>query len=258
MGAPSIYSDKFSGENRKKIRRRKIIVAAALFLTFLLFFVPYISSRITEYKTNGGKFKEKYIDPSTVATTTLKTVAASDTKTETPLKSLNQTLKSGITVRVNYKEIDGKVSYDSIAGDVERFSYDISPDKSSILLNDTDEEGIIILGQDKKAVDVTADTLKYGETIFRRDDLKHKEQKSFSEDAKFLNNNTVIYITSTGPSEARYYIRTFKTDSFKDQPLVKGIEGKKIRMVKKTDKGFQIEIDGKMYLINDDLTVNPL
>lgn len=237
MKKSSIFSDAYRDDKIKRKRHRNRYVFLALFLVLLLFFIPYLINKVNEYKVNGGKFPEKVASNGKLAS------------------EATFQLSTGENLTIKYNKVGDTVAFTSVTGSQDKYFFDISPDDSKLVINEKAEESIFVIGSDLMAMD-------RGLLEFKgKDDgvIKRSEKAGtgfiWANNAKFLNNNTLIYVSGITNGDKPLVIRSIDLTTGSDIEI-EGTGGSAIGLGNLTDTGIEVTIDGASKHIGIDLKVN--
>lgn len=235
----SIFSDQYSREKKRRKGVRRLVLTLALLLALLMFMIPYIMNKVNEYKANGGSFSSTGLSASSDTT-----VASGDTKTELPVNAAEFELTGGDKINITYREKDGKVEFVGTEGHKDLYTYDISPDKSRIIINENTEGTIFLIDKNFNAKDLspTEFTLDNG-SVIQRKDYAHQEGFIWAQGAVFMDNNDILFKSRLNEDLNKTVIRGMAVNDA-ESTVVNGSGGKVIELVRITPQGYLVRIDG--------------
>ena len=236
MKKSSIFSDAYREHKIKRKRYRNGYVFLALFLVLLLFFIPYLMGKVNEYRVNGGKFPKP---------PALNGVVASEAIFQ---------LSTGENLTVKYSKKGDKVTYTSVTGSHDKYFFDISPDNSKVVINEKAEESIFVIGSDLMAMDVGLKEFTGTDNVLIKRTEKAGTGFIWANNAKFLNNTTLVYVSGLTNGDKPLSIRSIDLNTGTDKELP-GSEGAAIGLGNLTENGFEVTIDGVSKHISQDLKV---
>lgn len=251
---PNIYSDKFSKEKRKSRLREKITIIGLLFIISLFFIVPYIRGMVKEYKENNGSFKEKVINPSTSARE-ISSSKSSKTESKSAVETYTYDLDGTTKIKVEYTKANDVVIFSAVIGDAEKFSYDITPSKDKVVINDAKKQTISVIDKDFNKKDYTLNLFDGKSNTLKREENLDKKDFIWAKEAKFLNDNTIIYITNVANDIKSEYLRAITLGDKKENKLIDETKSKKIIISEKVEDGYIFTSDSTKMKIDNNLKV---
>lgn len=194
------------------------------------------------------------------ATTPPATTAPAATTTPVPPGPLTAgyTLTNGSTITITYEQPSpGETKFLSVSGADGEYSWDISPSGKLLLLNETLDQNLVLIGSDLKAKDRSFNTYNYGGTgNLRRDVYNKRDGFIWMRRAKFFTEDLILFESQVALAMKPMYIWSYipSTNKYK---LVDGTRSTVAQLGRLTDAGFEVTLDGKPVHINTNLEVVP-
>lgn len=265
MNRPSIFSDGYGKASKKRNLREIIVVVILIIFTILLYLIPYLNTKITQYKTNGNSFpnlvenRKKVTSPLSTTIPSAKNTKDTknaETKPQEENLVLDHKLDDGTIVKIKYSKVDGKVVFHNVEGDESKFYYDISPSKTKILINDKNLQTIVVYTDKLQAIDYTLEKFDYGRSGFmRRTSYIKRKNFYWCKEAKFLDDESIIYISNVAVELTSKHIRAFKVDEDNSHKLIKYSRASNIELNGATQNGYRVTIDGINCIVKPDFTL---
>ena len=281
MKKPGMYSDKYGKTKRRQILRRNLLLGLAALVLFLLFFIPYFGGKLYEFHANGDQFPSQTIPvrsqaqavtsaqsttPSATQAQTAKTETTASTQpaqaTTTTTTAAAKTLTAGYSltdgsgVIIQYEEPKaGEIQFIGVTGAEGKYTYDISPSKSQLLINETRDQNLVIIGADLKAKDHSFNTYNYGGNgQLRRDVYNKRDGFIWMRSAKFFTEDLILFESQVALAMKPMYIWSYipSTNKFK---LVEGTRATTASLIGLTEAGYEVTLDDKTVHITRTLEV---
>lgn len=300
MKRPGKYSDNYGKTKRRLTLRRNLRVALAALVLFLIFFVPYLNSKVKDFHANGDTFPSQTIPVKSVAQTSTQPVnsvppgtvpgtqtdqemltrpatqaatgAAStgpsasrpdktqpDTTTPPvnsgPLKA-DFKLTNGSAISVDYEVLaPGEVKFLGVTGAEGEFSWDVSPSGAQLLINETADQNLILIGADLKARDHSFNTYRYaGNGDLRRDVYNKRAGFIWMRNARFFTEDLILFESQVALAMKPLYIWSYIPSAHKYK-LIEGTRSKLAQLEAIDAAGFKVSLDGKTVHISQNLEV---
>lgn len=279
MKKPSIYSAKYTSA-RKWIRlRRTLILTLALLFLFLLFFIPYLDSKVKQFQANGGRFPQDALPVASAtrpaatapsltlpaaqttkpAVTSARTAASTVpvTKPAAPERlTLTVEFSGTRTAQISYeKGTDGLVRFLGAQSADPRLAYDIAPDGRRILVTDKRSQNLLIIGQELKAADHSFNSFDYaGRGKVKRSTYTKKAGFVWLRNPRFLTGDIILFESQVSLAMKPVHIWAYniKEERF---GLLEKTRSKDARIKELAGEGRIVELDGKKRLITPALEV---
>ncbi|BAK80795.1 hypothetical protein [Candidatus Arthromitus sp. SFB-rat-Yit] len=267
----------FSREYEKKIRKKRFIILI-LILTFLIIGVFYIVnfSKINNY------LRDKYYSLISKEISNTNEIEV-DKYDENDTNNINEETRIPLEENIDNNELD-RLIYNVILGDNElkisymkdennikflglidtldsKYSFDISPNKQKILIENN-------ITQDVYMVDSILNTFKLDPEFFYSNSAKNRfykndirntyENYAWYKSAKFLDDNTVVYVSNLpwfGRNE-QYVWRTDVSDTQDIKHFMTSIAGENIEFGELTEHGIKVNINNEMKLLTFSFVLN--
>ena len=142
-----------------------------------------------------------------------------------------------------------------VIGDAEKFSYDISPSKDKVVINDAKKQTITVLDKDFNKKDYTLNLFDGKNNTLKREENLDKKDFIWAKEAKFLNDNTIIYITNVANDTKNEYLRAITLGDKKENKLIDETKSKKIILSEKVKDGYIFTSDSTKMKIDNNLKV---
>lgn len=265
--------------------RRNAIIAGILLALFLLFFVPYLYGKISEYRDNGGFDRvvrsnggsttggvgtgtlqtgtpeTTTAKPQTTPAATAPAATTAEPATTTPatqpdgLQAAGYTLSNGTDIRILFtSQPDGSVRYYGAEEGEGQYTFDLSPDADQILINETAEQNLIIIGRDLVAEDHSFNSFNHedGRTLSRQD---HKGGGFvWMRNARFFTEDIILFESQVSNEWDREYIRYYDRDR-EIYRLIGGTWAESARLIGRTVGGYEVRLDDRQVIITPELEV---
>lgn len=167
-------------------------------------------------------------------------------------------LTTGSIIIISYEQPSpGETRFLSVTGADGECSWDISPSGNVLLLNETKDQNLVLIGADLKAVDRSFNTYNYAGTgNLRRDVYNKRDNFIWMRQAKFFTDDLILFESQVALAMKPMYIWSYipSTNKYK---LVDGTRSTTARLLTLTDAGFEVALDDKTVHINTSLEVIP-
>lgn len=263
MGKPSIFSREYEKKMRKR-RRNTIIISLAILAVISGLVIKVICNPI-DY-ANIRKNIQAWIDSDTtnVAEKT-KVDNQEPTKEEVkePIKeeppkpveeSINVVLISGNTAKAVYtNDTNGGKIFRTLETSEKNVTFNISPSGKQMIV--TDNNSVITLYNvdgTSKVVSKEQYVSTNGSVFPRTDAVKNNPQYLWNVNAKFINEEKMIFVTNRpyfGAGNLKQYIWVSDLQAGTDQVLW-DLAGASIEIGEKEEKGVKITVDSRIYYID--------
>lgn len=280
MGKPSIFSKEY--EKRMKKRKKRILVALLIVVSGAIAMVTSKSLSLTNIKqkveaTISNKKKDNALnDIRTQDSKTSKVqenknssqeskeaskenVAGENENKDNEEKYIEVTLSSGNISRAIYDEESGNRRFKALTPVEEGTTFDISPDKKFLVINDSATQQIkfIDINGNQKDITYPSYTTKNKEVIGRDTMLNDYPGYIWSKNAKFIDNTHVVYLSQLpyfrkGNLLTYAWIIDVNTGV---HTTLWDVKGSDVKFGNLTDKGLEIEIDGTKKVLTPSITL---
>ena len=269
MGKPSIFSREY--EKKMKKRKRNIII----FSLVMILIVSAIAVKFVYNPIDFSKVKQDlqaWIDSDTLDN---KEQAQDENKeneesvnkeeiAETPKEPVEQTidipLSSGNVAKAVYsKDSNEESTFTEVKDLDENVSYDISPSKKQVLINDVNGDMIVY------NIDGSSSTVSKNEytstrgSVFRKEDtLANNPNYLWNYGGKFISDEKIIFITNRpyfGNNVLKQYLWITDIQSGADTVLW-DLAANSIQISTMNELGLQVDVDGVTYYIDKDGNYN--
>lgn len=260
MKKPSIYSDRYNKAKKKHRLRRNLWLFLASLALFLLFFLPYLDGKVKEFQAAGGKFPQ-------TAQTTIPTgtkPATTPAQTAPPLTSVqtkpqpltaDHPLSDGSVIAIRYEKTEQGIRYLGAAGPAGSFSFDLSPDQSRLLINETSTQTLTLYGQDLAAEDHSFNTYRHSQKgQLKRTDYIQKDGFVWMRNARFLTNDLILFESQVALALKPFYVWSYDLKDKKFQ-LVSGTRAEDLELMERTQDGYRVRLDAVTKLVTPELKV---
>ncbi|WP_297518888.1 hypothetical protein [uncultured Clostridium sp.] len=243
LGKPSIFSKSYQ---KKKKKRKCICISLIGCITiFGAVGINRFSKREREEKEVSSNSKEEEIKA-------VKEERKQETKkTDEKKVNLVKTINLGNLVINMELDKNGLIESVNARGIME---IDISPDRKNIIISEKEAQKNIIVTKDGKITDISIDIYKSrkGNSFKKEDILKQYENYIWSKNAKFIDNENIVYITNRpyfSHNIKNQYIGITNISTLKNRILMdsKSIE---IKLEERTSDGIRVSSSGKEYILN--------
>lgn len=267
MKKSSIFSDAYNKDKKRRKQLRNLLLVLALAAVLLLFFIPYLLGKVSEYQANGGKF------PSSLQTSggglgttgggntmlSSGSVAGSDTTAPAltapvaPMEEAEYVLSTGDKIRVVFIEDGDGVSFSKAAGQEGKYYYDISPDQSKILINEKADSSLILINDEFAAEDNSLNEYTDSEgTTMTRQEYGSSPDFIWCAEAKFFSDEEIIFVSNLNSDNTKKAIWTFNLLSG-NYRIIEDSQAQTIEFRGRSDKGFAVKLDETIKYIGSDL-----
>jgi hypothetical protein len=263
LGKPSIFSREYEKKMRKR-RRNTIIISLAILAVISGLIIRVICNPI-DY-ANIRKNIQAWIDSDTTNVAE-KSKAEDDkiTKEEVkePIKeetikpveeSINVVLISGNTAKAIYtNDNNGGKIFKTLETIDKNVTFNISPSGKQMIV--TDNNSVITLYNvdgTSKVVSKDQYVSTSGNVFPRVDAVKNNPQYLWNVNAKFINEEKIIFVTNRpyfGAGNLKQYIWISDLQEGTDQVLW-DLSGASVEIGEKEEKGVKITVDGRIYYID--------
>ena len=272
MKRPSIFSKDYEKQIRK--RRKKIILLIILpIIGLTLFLITDFDSMLDKGISMKKGFNNIFLNKSKQDTDIKKNEPPYVKKEEAVVKPKPQpeveeskdsqvdiaienetfpiTLSDGQKINVEYKLSGEEKDIEGISNPKD-ISYDISPNKKSIVIQSKINQDILYLDANKIIKDITkkVHTSTRGKDFFKKNKVKEDTNYIWSIMPKFIDEDNVVYVSELPwmNEEAVQYIWKVNVKN-NSHTQVKPAKGKNITFKDITSKGLETIIDGKVVYI---------
>lgn len=172
--------------------------------------------------------------------------------------SAGYTLTNGSAVIIQYEQMaPGETKFLSVSGADGQYTFDISPSGKLLLLNETADQNLILIGADLKAVDRSFNTYNYAGTgKLRRDVYNKRDNFIWMRNARFFTEDLILFESQVALAMKPMYIWSYVPSAHKFK-LVEGTRSTTAQLVGLTPAGFEVKLDGKTVHLNENLEVVP-
>lgn len=280
MKKPSKFSSKYTRHRRSRTTKRIALMGSIVLALAMLFLVPYLYGKINQYRDNGGfdqvvrsNTGPERTDANTKGKTSPDTAAA---ETRTPdatqsattaqettpeatqpdgLQAAGYTLTTGTDIRILFvTESDGSVRYYGAEEGEGEYTFDLSPEGDQILINETAEQNLIIIGPDMVAED-------HSFNAFNHEDGRRLSRQDYKggdfvwmRNARFFTEDIILFESQVSNEWDREYIRYYDKNR-EIYRLINGTWAESARLIGRTVGGFEVRLDDRQVLITPDLEV---
>lgn len=257
MRKPSIFSRDYEKKMRK--RRRNIIALSILGLfvvgiLFMKFAMNNINMESLKSKVQNWIDEDEYTDNNN--NEELNEDTQNDVVEEAPkepeAKTIDLKLKEGVTLKAEYEEVEGKITFKGIKDIPSNIYYSINPNKNLILTIDEIQE-MKVFNVEGKEASITKD--KYvapnGEIFNKETTLQTYSGYLWNVEAKFISDTKVAYITNLPyfGTDLNKYIWVVDLNDNSHKTLWNS-KGKDIKFGEIKEKGLEATIDGNIKYVN--------
>ena len=253
----SIFSSKYQKkQKRKKIIKRVFLVIIFLIVLFFVFKNP-ILDKVNKVKSDINKEnqnKQEVIVPETSTEEDLEITPETEVEEE---EILYNTFKTSFDeeIKVIYKEENGEKFYDEIL-EGSSIEWDISPLKKAVVILEKDTQDLFYMDIDGNIKDITYKIYRSskGYKESKESILNRLENFNWSRNPKFLNEETVVYLSSLPWFDQRQFLYVVELEPLNHYNFqnVKGID---INLLELTDDGLKYEADGKKYFLTENFKI---
>lgn len=269
----------FSREYEKKLRRKRFFIVSLVLIVLFLIVIYIINfSKINNYFKNAyysliTREMSSNKDDLLKETDNNKVNISKDLDNYVPsdLQDQNDQIKD---VESNANELIHKVMLNNdnevnivyinnhdvfefigIAPDnVERYSFDISLNKDKIILEDNITQDTYMLDKDFNLFKLDPEFFysnSAGSRFYKNDIMNRYEGYNWYKDAKFLDDNTIIYISNLPwfGSGDQYIWKTDISDTNNIRHFMTSIGGQNIELGELTQEGVRVNINNEMKLL---------
>lgn len=264
MARPSIFSNQYDRQVRKRKKRKKIIVFLACCLGIYVVVKIYLGVNFNgvSFKNIAAKLQQEQKKKEADSKKTSKVVS----KGASSVKSNKSVSKDQV---VNVKLADGKqvlVTY-SVNGNVKKVKsvnlngvdgeYDISPSSQNLLIYEKTGQNTYYVDSNGNVSDITYKTYTStsGKAFSKDNIIQSNPNYIWCDSPKFLDDNTIIFISQLPWFDNRtdkYIWRATLNDKAYANT---NIHGKDVKINNMTDKGIQIVTDGTTQYMKADGTI---
>ncbi|WP_435787939.1 hypothetical protein [Clostridium sp.] len=161
------------------------------------------------------------------------------------------TLSDGQEINVEYKLLGEEKNIEGVSNPKD-ISYDISPNKKSIVIQSKINQDILYFDANKISKDITKKihTSSRGEKFYKQDKIKEKPNYIWSIMPKFIDEDNIVYVSELpwmNEEAAQYIWKVNLKNNIHTQ--VKPAKGKNITFKDITSIGLETIIDGKLVYI---------
>lgn len=251
----SIFSSKYQKkQRRKKIIKRVLLIIILLVVLFFVFRKPILDKvnkvKSDIYKENQNR--QESLVPETP-------VEEPDETPETAVEEevLYNTFKTSFDeeIKVVYKEENGDKLYEEVM-ESSAIESDISPSKKAVVILEKDSQDLFYMDIDGNVKDITYKTYvsSRGYRESKESILNRLEDFIWSRNPKFLNDDTVVYLSNLPWFDERQFLYVVELDPLNhyNYQNVKGVD---INLLELTEEGLLYEVNGKKYYLSEDLKI---
>lgn len=271
MGKPSIFSKEYEKKMKKRKKRILVILLIVVSVSGAVTMVTSKSFSLTNIKqkieaTISNKKKDAALnDVSTQDSKTNKVqenknpsqeskeaskenVAEENENKDNEEKYIEVTLSSGNVSRAIYDEESGNRKFKALTPVEEGTTFDISPDKKFLVINDNATQQIKFIDTNGNQKDITylSYTTKNKEVIGKDTMLNDYPGYIWSKSAKFIDDTHVVYLSQLpyfGKGNLLTYAWIIDINTGVHTTLW-DVKGSDIKFGNLIDKGLEVEIDG--------------
>lgn len=267
----------FSREYERRIRKKRFFILIII-LTILVMVVLYMVnfSEVNNYVRDRyySIISKEIVNISEAESDNynINDVSNINEETHTPLeeniynserdKLIHNVVLGNDEINILYTKDDNNVQYFGLEDSLDfKYSFDISPDNLKILIENN-------ITQDTYMIDESFNTFKLdpeffysnsARSRFYKEDIKNTyEGYSWYKGARFLDNNTVVYISNLpwfGKNE-EYIWRTDVSDTQDIKHFMTSIAGENIEFGELTEQGIKVNINNEMKLLTFSFVLN--
>lgn len=257
MRKPSIFSRDY--EKLMKKRRRRIITVILSVTIICGASYIYISSGGVDF-TNIRERLQAWVDSDKIAGDDAVLANATVVEVE-PIKvtekhiTVDIVLPDASIVKVSIlRDEAGKITFNEVK---EGQSAVISPDKTKVLITDS-KQNMILYNSNGEQIDISKKDYKSKSgSIFLKDSVLQKNSEFiWHKDAAFISDNKIAFVSNLPyiGSTSKQYIWVYNLDTNEYKTIWKSA-GREIYIGKISEKGLEINIDGKINYVTTDETV---
>ncbi|GIM27549.1 hypothetical protein CPJCM30710_02150 [Clostridium polyendosporum] len=284
MGKPSIFSKEY--EKRMKKRKKRILVILLIILcmsgvittlNFKFFSLTNIRQKVETTLNNKNKDnvlsdtaiqdngtnqvqENKNISQESKEVSQENTAGENENKDEdNEEKYIEVTLSSGNIARAIYDEESGKRKFKALIPIEEGTTFDISPNKDFLIINDggTQQIKFVDTRGTQKNITYPSYTTKNKEVIVRETMLNDYPGYTWSKNAKFIDDTHVVYLSQLpyfGKNQLLTYMWSIDINTGVHTTLW-NVKGSNIKIGNLTDNGLEVEIDGNKKILTPNATL---
>ncbi len=259
----------FSREFERKVRRKRFIIVSLILIILLivsLYIVNFskINVHIKDlYYSTTSKEMSNTNEDALVTYEEEKEELKEDQKAELENENINLkhelTLNNDNKVNILYDKYNEEILFKGVEGD--NYSFDLSPSKKRILIEDNITQDTYMLDDSFNLIKLDPEFF-YSNSAKRRfyktDILRDYEGYKWYKDSKFLDENTVVYVSDLpwfgGSSD--YIWKTDLTDLNDIKHFMSNIEGQNISFGELTEEGIKVIINNEIKLLTFSFVLN--
>ncbi|NLC65523.1 MAG: hypothetical protein GX752_01115 [Clostridium sp.] len=253
----SIFSSKYQKkQRRKKIIKRIFLVIILLVVLFFVFRNP-ILDKINKVKSDINKEnhnKQETLVPETSFEEEPDQTPETEVEEE---EELYNTFKTSFDeeIKVIYKEENGEKLYEEVL-DSSAIESDISPSKKAVIILEKDSQDLFYMDIDGNVTDITYKTYvsSKGYRESKESILNRLEGFIWSRNPKFLDDDTVVYLSSLPWFDERQFLYVVELDPLNHYNY-QNVKGVNINLLELTEEGLQYEVAGKKYYLTEDFKI---
>lgn len=254
----SIFSSKYQKkQRRKKIIKRILLVIIFLIVLFLVFRNP-ILDKVDKVKSDINKEnqnKQETILPEMPIEEDPEVTPETEEEEKEEIFYNIFTTSSGEEIKVSYKEKEGEKFYEEI---IENASVegDISPKKKATVILEKDTQDLFYMDIDGNVKDITYKTYvsSKGYRESKESILNRIENFNWARNPKFLNEDTVVYLSNLPWFEERQFLYVVELEPLNHYNF-QNVKGVNINLLELTAEGLKYEADGKIYFLTENFKI---